>query len=285
MANILVVEDDSSMNDVLVSILSEDGHEVQSAFTGPHAVELCQKFEFDLVITDVRLPGMDGVETLAQMRKLQPKLKCIVITGYASADTPVRAIRLKVDDYLFKPFSLKYFIQTVNRTLDRSGEAAQKKALFRRIFSMFDKSNDKALESMVLARQGAFRGLYVGTRSGYLSLKAAAEIYIKLEVTEDEFRGLLNASDPRLNNIKEIQEVYSSISERMELFQQGVASEAVNEGILPAKQFKHFYEAIKNSEIGLDDIMYAPLLRKTPDERFETLGNLLELKKRVWPEA
>lgn len=285
MASILVVEDDSSMNDVLTSILTEEGHEVQSAFTGPHAIELCEKFKFDLVVTDVRLPGMDGVEALDRIRKLQSKLKCIVITGYASADTPVRAIRLRVDDYLFKPFSLEYFIKTINRTLDKGGEAAKKKALFQRIVSIFDKSKDRALENMVLARQGAFRGLYVGARSGYLSQKAGAEIYIKLEVTEDEFRRLLNTPEPKMARINEIQEVYLSISERIEQFQEGVASEAVNEGILPTKQFKHFYEAIKNSEIGLDDIMYAPLLRKTPDERFETLGNLLELKKRVWPEA
>ena len=117
MANILVVEDDTSMNQILVETLEDQDHTVRSAADGKEAVSLAHREEFDLAISDVRLPGRDGVETLTELKKVQKNLKCIIITGYASADTPVRAIRLQVDDYLFKPFSLSYFLDTVNRVL------------------------------------------------------------------------------------------------------------------------------------------------------------------------
>ena len=85
MANILVVEDDTSMNQVLAETLMDEGHEVKTAPTGDIALKLADHNKFDLAISDVRLPGMDGVEVLKRMKQMQPGLKAIVITGYASA--------------------------------------------------------------------------------------------------------------------------------------------------------------------------------------------------------
>ena len=79
MARILVVEDDKSMNDILVGCLTDDNHEVSSAFSGPEAIELSKLNTYDLLITDVRLPGIDGVETIDRVKRLQPHIKCIII--------------------------------------------------------------------------------------------------------------------------------------------------------------------------------------------------------------
>lgn len=289
MAKILVVEDDESMNEILVSTLAEEDHEVQSAFNGPSALELCEKNQFDLVVTDVRLPGIDGVEMFHKLRKLLPKVKCIVITGYAAEDTPVRAIRLRIDDYLFKPFSLMYFLKSVNRALEEEEEKQEKKALFSKLFARFgllsSKPREDALEALVEERQDAFRGLYVLIRSGYLSERAALEVYTKLELLESKFRTLLHKKDADTSRLNEVGAMYTAIKQRLEGFKAGKAEEAPNTGVLPPDEFTPLFKAILDSEISFEDLLYAPLLRKTPDSRFETLGELLELKRKLWPET
>lgn len=286
MARVLIVEDDKSMNDILVTTLVDENHQVHSAFTGNEALALCKQHTFDLLITDVRLPGSDGVETLSEIRQVQPTLKCIVITGYAQQDTPVRAIRLNVNDYLFKPFSLAYFLQAVERVLNQEQEKKSKKALFRKLFDRFGLSmgddNDAQLQGMVKERQEAFQGLYVGARSGYLKQHAANQVYMALENLEGEFRKLLNAKNPPTDRIYELQEHYTDIQEQLSLHKIG-AEEENERPALPENTFSPLFKAIKDSEISLEDLLYAPLLRKTPDSRFETLAELLELKRRLWP--
>ena len=284
MAKILVVEDDVNMNEILVSTLTDMDDEVLSAFDGEQAVELCRENHFDLVLTDVRLPGADGVETLGNIRKILPKVKCIVITGYASEDTPVRAIRLNVDDYLFKPFSLKYFHKSVRRVLRSDKERKSSWALFQKVFSILGPSKDRELEKLVLQRQEAFRALFVGARSNFLSVKAACEIYIKLEMLEERFRPLLNSKTPDSPKMRELRIMFTDLHSRIGEFESGAGQEAPNEGLVPLEQFRTLYEAMKDSEIGLDDLQYAPLLRTAPDERFETLPEMLVLKRKLWPD-
>jgi CheY-like chemotaxis protein len=289
MARIIVVEDDKSMNDILVETLTDDNHEVTTAFSGPEAVECCKAEKYDLLITDVRLPGIDGVETLDRVKRLLPDIKCIVITGYASEDTPVRAIRLNVNDYLFKPFSLAYFLNSVTRVLHQEEEARSKKDLFAELFSRFGLAigddDDVLLEGLVEDRDEAFRGLYVGIRSVFLDLKASREIYSTLEDLEGEFRKQMNTKNPQPALTKRMQSEYKDAVERLALLKVGALEEAgeVSSGIEMSK-FKPLFKAIKSGEVSFADLQYAPLLRKTPDARFEAQTELLELKRRLWPQ-
>ncbi|HIB68237.1 MAG TPA: response regulator [Phycisphaerales bacterium] len=282
MANILVVEDDATMNQILVETLEDQEHTVRSASDEKEAVSLAHREEFDLAISDVRLPGKDGVETLTELKKIQKGLKCIIITGYATADTPVRAIRLQVDDYLFKPFSLSYFLGTVDRVLAQEGEQAAKFSLFQKLFSVFSKLKSDALKELVAERQEAFRGLYLGTRSGYLSKSASHEVYAKLEALENGFRGLLNNDNIEVSEVRSVHNKYVQLSDRLAQLEFGGETSVQNDEV-PMDQFEALYEAIKSSHIGLDDLQYAPLLRKTPDARFEAHQKLLNLKHQLWP--
>ncbi len=289
MVHILIVEDDEDMNDILQSTLQTQGYNVTTASNGQQAIDICKQTKFDLVITDVRLPGMDGVEMLGKIKGIQPKLKSIVITGYASEDTPVRAIRYQVSDYLFKPFSLQYFLRAVTRTLHGEHEKRSKLELFGRLFQKFGlsmaRSKDRALERVVDERQEAFRGLFVGIRSGYLSQHAASEMYTRLELLETRFRKLLNEENPKTPQVQEIESFYHDVQDRLEDFKSGRAQEAPNPSIIPQEQFKPLYEAIKESEISFEELLYAPLLRITPDARFETMKELIELKRKLWSEV
>lgn len=286
MARILVVEDDQSMNEILVSTLREDDHKVESALHGEQAVEVARSGRFDLLITDVRLPGIDGVETFERVKALHPLIRCIVITGYASHDTPIRAIRLHVDDYLFKPFSLKYFLKAIHRVLNQDKEREEKWTLFGNLFKRHGIAagrRDAKLEGLVSQREEAFRGLFVGIRSGYLTRPTACSLYLGLERLEGRFRKLFHSSDANSLQIAELKEQYVDILEQLALLQAGAQLEGEPDETLPAGQFDPIYTAVKDSDITFGELLYAPLLRKTPDSRFETLHELLELKRKLWP--
>jgi len=287
MARILVVEDDKSMNEILVGCLTDDTHQVDSAFSGPEALEFAKEHSYDLLITDVRLPGIDGVETLERVKRLQPTIKCIVITGYASEDTPVRAIRLNVNDYLFKPFSLAYFLNTVTRVLHQEEEARTRKDLFSELFSRFGLSigddDDALLEELVLEREEAFQGLYVGIRSVFLDENAARELYATLENLESEFRKQMNAVNAEPAITKRMKGEYRDVGERLALLKAGATEDTADLFGMEEEVFKPLYHAIKRGEVGFGELLYAPLLRKTPDSRFEPQTELLDLKHRLWP--
>ena len=115
--NILVVDDDSLMLQTLRLRLEDEGYKVNLAPDGYQAVEICRHHTCHLVICDVKMPGIDGLETLRRIKELRPAIKSIILTGFASEDAPVRAIRLGVDDYLYKPFEDEQFIHCVQKVL------------------------------------------------------------------------------------------------------------------------------------------------------------------------
>lgn len=114
---ILVVEDDDALREDLVMILSDEGYSVQSCGSGLEALELAHRHAFDLVVSDIRMAGMDGLETLERLQQQQPSVATLVITGFTAEADSIRAVRLGVGDYLKKPFELREFIAAVARQL------------------------------------------------------------------------------------------------------------------------------------------------------------------------
>ena len=115
--HILVVEDDEFMRMSLQTELELAGYAVTVAENGERALELASLQHFDLVVSDIRMPGKDGLETLSGLRELQPLARNILISGYADPDAPIKAVKLKVDDYLMKPFSADEFLAAVKKAL------------------------------------------------------------------------------------------------------------------------------------------------------------------------
>lgn len=116
--SILVVEDDQLMLAALEILLEDEGYQVTTASSGLDAIELAKKQQFDLVISDVQMAEMDGIETLTNVKQAQPSTRSIVITGYASPDVPIQAIKMGVDDYILKPFDDRQFVASVKRCLE-----------------------------------------------------------------------------------------------------------------------------------------------------------------------
>lgn len=131
MASILVIEDDPELLGVLTSLLKSETHDVTGVPSGERALEAAKESSFDLVIADVRMEGMSGLDAIERVKKDDSEMKSLVITGYASEEDSIRAISLGVEAYLKKPFSLDDLLDAVNRALkDLEAErAAQKQRL------------------------------------------------------------------------------------------------------------------------------------------------------------
>jgi DNA-binding NtrC family response regulator len=116
---ILIVDDDKNLLSVLKTILVEENNDVSTCNDGKAAINLCRKTKFDLVITDLMMPGTNGLEVLREVRKIDPDILVILITGFASLETAVQAIREGAYDYITKPFKLDEIIIIVNNAREK----------------------------------------------------------------------------------------------------------------------------------------------------------------------
>jgi DNA-binding NtrC family response regulator len=114
---LLIVDDEAVIREGLKRILEAESFVVESCSSGFKALEILQKSEFDLIITDLKMPGMSGLEVLSSVRTLQPDIPVILITGYASIDTAVEAMRNGAADYLSKPFTPDLLLEKVHCAL------------------------------------------------------------------------------------------------------------------------------------------------------------------------
>lgn len=107
MAKILIIDDEQSMRDFLKILLIKDGYDVSTARDGEQALAMLLKASFDLVITDIRMPGMSGLDLLQQIKKMALELPVIMITAFASPNDAVHAIKKGAYDYISKPFNVE----------------------------------------------------------------------------------------------------------------------------------------------------------------------------------
>lgn len=115
--NVLVVDDDYHMRLALKESLSKAGYSVSVAEDGMEAVEVVRKSPLDLMITDVKMPRVGGLELLSQVREMSPLLPVILITGYGTIQDAVRVIKEGAFDYIQKPFNTETLYSVVKRAL------------------------------------------------------------------------------------------------------------------------------------------------------------------------
>jgi DNA-binding NtrC family response regulator len=118
MANILIVEDEPRMRRLLEISLSEDGHSVHTTGDAESGLLHLRKASADLVVTDLKLPGMNGLEFLQEGKRLNPSLPFIVMTAYGSVETAVDAMKAGASDYVLKPFTMAEMKLVINKELD-----------------------------------------------------------------------------------------------------------------------------------------------------------------------
>lgn len=119
---ILLLEDEVHVATVLQVVLKEAGYRVDWAATGQKALELLAQASYDLLLADLYLPDMDGLEVVRVAREQRPQLKVIVMTGYSSLTSAVAALRLGTSDYLEKPFTEQEITAAIEKVLQQEGE-------------------------------------------------------------------------------------------------------------------------------------------------------------------
>ena len=128
-AHLLVVDDEVNIRNALVTILEKKGHQVCGAGTGEDALRCLDEAPTDLVITDLRMPGISGMEFLRRLKDKWPDTEVVVMTAFGSIDTAVEAMRLGAYDYLTKPIDRERLVVVVEKALERHNLAFENKRL------------------------------------------------------------------------------------------------------------------------------------------------------------
>lgn len=148
MYKILVVDDEISIRRTLKDILEYEKYEVMDAENGVKALEIVQNEKFDLILCDIKMPGMDGLEVLEELNKTIDT-PVVMISGHGTIDTAVEAIKKGAFDYISKPFDLNRLLVTVRNAMDKSNLMTETKILKRKVSQKYEMiGNSKAISDI-----------------------------------------------------------------------------------------------------------------------------------------
>ena len=140
MSKILVIEDEAAIRRVLIKIISEesDSYAVEEAENGLEGIEKFKDNDYDLVLCDIKMPKMDGVEVLEKAKKIKPEIPFVMISGHGDLDTAVNTMRLGAYDYISKPPDLNRLLNTVRNALDRKVLFVENKRLKKKVSENYE---------------------------------------------------------------------------------------------------------------------------------------------------
>lgn len=140
MPKILIIEDEAAIRRVLGKILSEesDTYQVEEAEDGLEGIDKIKKEDYDLVLCDIKMPKMDGVEVLEATKKIKPETPIVMISGHGDLDTAVNTMRLGAFDYISKPPDLNRLLNTVRNALDRKELVVENKRLKKKVSKKYE---------------------------------------------------------------------------------------------------------------------------------------------------
>ena len=140
MSKILIIEDEAVIRRVLKKIISEEneGYEVEEAADGLQGLEMILNNDYDLVLCDIKMPKMDGVEVLEKVKKVKPEIPIVMISGHGDLDTAVNTMRLGAFDYISKPPDLNRLLNTVRNALDKKELILENKRLKKKVSKNYE---------------------------------------------------------------------------------------------------------------------------------------------------
>ncbi|NNL80073.1 MAG: sigma-54-dependent Fis family transcriptional regulator, partial [Flavobacteriaceae bacterium] len=146
MPKILIIEDEAAIRRVLSKILSEESetYEVDEAEDGLVGLEKIKKDDYGLILCDIKMPKMDGVEVLEAVKTIKPEIPVVMISGHGDLDTAVNTMRLGAFDYISKPPDLNRLLNTVRNALDRKELVLENKRLKRKVSKKYEMIGDSA---------------------------------------------------------------------------------------------------------------------------------------------
>jgi DNA-binding response OmpR family regulator len=128
-ARLLVVDDEVNLRAGLRDLLSLMGYQVEEAASGYEALELLESQHYDLMVLDIRMPGIDGIEVMHRARQMHPDLSIIVLTAHASLESAIAAVKTDAVDYMLKPFNIDDLATTISQALEERAETMRHQQL------------------------------------------------------------------------------------------------------------------------------------------------------------
>ncbi|ETN95204.1 sigma-54-dependent transcriptional regulator [Zhouia amylolytica] len=140
MSKILIIEDEAAIRRVLVKILNEENGDyiVEEAEDGLSGIEKLKKDDYDLVLCDIKMPKMDGVEVLEAVKKIKPEIPFVMISGHGDLETAVNTMKMGAYDYISKPPDLNRLLNTVRNALDKKELVQENKRLKKKVSKHFE---------------------------------------------------------------------------------------------------------------------------------------------------
>src|SRR6056297_4011651 len=123
---ILLVDDEQVFTDNMSRLLTTRGYEVKTAYNGEKAIQLLEKERFDVIVLDLKMPGMDGITTLNEIKKLGLFIETLILTGHGSIDTALEAIKIGAYDYLTKPCEIDELVEKLEDAQIQKDSGEQK---------------------------------------------------------------------------------------------------------------------------------------------------------------
>lgn len=122
---VLIVDDEERFRTTMAKLLSVNGLEVTAVGSGKEALEELKSNPYDVITLDIRMPGMNGLEALAEIKKVNPGIEVIILTGHASVDTAVEIMKLGGYEYLLKPTSTEEIMNKIDAAFERKRNREQ----------------------------------------------------------------------------------------------------------------------------------------------------------------
>jgi len=152
MQAILIIDDDDQLRNSFFKLLTEENYQVKTAASGEQGLEIIKKQTPDLVILDIRLPGINGMETFAAIHEIEPKLPVIIMTAYGTTQTAIEATKTGAFDYILKPFDIPDMLTIIKKALE-SGR-------FMRSQVKMDPATDESFHEAVIGRSTPMQEVY-----------------------------------------------------------------------------------------------------------------------------
>jgi two-component system, NtrC family, nitrogen regulation response regulator NtrX len=150
MSKILVVDDERSIRNTLKDILEYEKYEVDLAEDGKKGLEMVRLVEYDIILCDIKMPGMDGIEVLEQLNSISPDTPVVMISGHGNIDTAVESIKKGAYDFIEKPLDLNRLLITIRNAMDKSTLVSETKILKKKVSKKFEIIGDSPVIKKVI---------------------------------------------------------------------------------------------------------------------------------------
>ncbi len=138
MSRILVIDDERSIRNTLKDILEYEKYEVELAEDGQKGLEKVQNSDFDIILCDIKMPGMDGIEVLGKLTEVTPDTPVVMISGHGNIDTAVESIKKGAYDYIEKPLDLNRLLITIRNAMDKSTLVTETRNLKKKVSKKYE---------------------------------------------------------------------------------------------------------------------------------------------------